>query len=177
MPVHAPAVARFLQEFKEFALKGSVVDLAVGLIIGTAFGAVVKGLVDEIIMPAVGMLMGGVDFSNRYVVLRAGDAPLNGTATLQEARASGAAVIGYGQFLNLVLTFLIVALSVFLLVKAVNRMRRRQQKTPQPESSTRPCPECLTQVPKAARRCSACASALAPLPEPTEGRPVTSTTP
>jgi large conductance mechanosensitive channel len=158
---------KFLSEFREFALRGSVVDLAVGLIIGTAFGAVVKGLVDEIIMPAVGVLLGGVDFSNRYFVLRGGDSSLNGTATLQEARASGAAVIGYGQFLNLLLTFFIVALAVFLLVKAVNRMRRKQAKTPDPEAQTRPCPECTTQVAKAARRCPACTSVIAPLPPPT----------
>ena len=155
----------FVKEFREFALKGSVVDLAVGIIIGTAFGAVVKGLVDEIIMPAVGVLLGGIDFSNRYVVLRGGGG-LQGNETLVQARETGAAVIGYGQFLNLILTFLIVALSVFLIVKGVNSMRRKQEKAPAPESTTRPCPDCLTQVPKAARRCSACAVPLSPLPEP-----------
>jgi large conductance mechanosensitive channel len=158
---------KVLSEFREFALRGSVVDLAVGIIIGTAFGAVVKGLVDEIIMPAVGVLLGGVDFSDRYFVLRGGDAPLNETATLQEARASGAAVIGYGQFLNLLLTFFIVAFAVFLLVKGVNRMRRKQAKAPDPEAQTRPCPECTTQVAKAARRCPACTAIIAPLPPPT----------
>ncbi len=153
-------MASILKEFREFALKGSVIDLAVGIIIGTAFGAVVKGLVDEVIMPAVGVLLGGIDFSDRFWVLRAGDVPVNGTTTLQDARASGAAVVGYGQFLNLVITFLIVAFSVFLIVKGVNRMRRKQQVAPAPESTTRACPECLTQVPKAARRCSACASPI-----------------
>lgn len=151
--------SKILQEFREFALKGSVVDLAVGIIIGTAFGAVVKGLVDEIIMPAVGVLLGGVDFSNRYFVINGG--PVAGNATLAQARETGAAVIGYGQFLNLILTFLIVAVSVFLLVKGVNRMRRKQEKAPPPEATTRACPECLTQVPKEARRCSACTSLLA----------------
>ena len=159
-------MAGLVKEFREFALKGSVVDLAVGIIIGTAFGAVVKGLVDEVIMPTVGMLLGGLDFSNRFWVLRAGDTPINGTATLQEARASGAAVVGYGQFLNLLVTFFIVAFAVFLLVKAVNRMRRRHEKGPSAESDQRPCPDCLTQVPKAARRCSACATSLVPLPPP-----------
>lgn len=152
---------RIVKEFREFALKGSVIDLAVGLIIGTAFGAVVKGLVDEVIMPAVGMLLGGIDFSDRFFVMRGGDAAINSTTTLQEARASGAAVIGYGAFLNLVLTFLIVAFAVFLIVKGVNRMRRKQEKAPPPESTTRPCPECLSQVPKAAKRCSACTSPIA----------------
>jgi large conductance mechanosensitive channel len=159
-------MAKILSEFREFALRGSVVDLAVGLIIGTAFGAVVKGLVDEIIMPAVGVLLGGVDFSNRYFVLRGGDSSLNETATLQEARASGAAVIGYGQFLNLILTFLIIALAVFLIVKSINRMRRKQAKAPDPEAQTRPCPECTTQIAKAARRCPACTATIAPLPPP-----------
>lgn len=152
---------KLLQEFREFALRGNVVDLAVGLIIGTAFGAVVKGLVDEILMPVLGVLLGGVDFSDRYVVL-SGGGQLAGNETLAQARASGAAVLGYGQFLNLVLTFAIVSFAVFLLVKAVNRMRRRQQKAPPVESPTRGCPECLTLVPKAARRCPACTSALTP---------------
>lgn len=150
-----------LKEFREFALKGSVIDLAVGIIIGTAFGAVVKGLVDEVIMPAVGVLLGGIDFSNRYAVLRGGGG-LQGNETLAQARETGAAVIGYGQFLNLLLTFFIVAFAVFLIVKGVNRMRRKQQVAPAPESTTRPCPECLTQVPKAARRCSGCTTALSP---------------
>ncbi|MEK6975299.1 MAG: large conductance mechanosensitive channel protein MscL [Candidatus Thermoplasmatota archaeon] len=159
-------MAGILQEFREFALRGSVVDLAVGIIIGTAFGAVVKGLVDELIMPMVGVLLGGVDFSDRFFILRRGDAAINGTTTLQEARSGGAAVIGYGQFLNLLLTFLIVAWAVFLIVKGVNRMRRKQQKAPDPEAQTRSCPECLTQVPKAARRCSACTAPIAPQPAP-----------
>lgn len=160
-------MAKVLSEFREFALRGSVVDLAVGLIIGTAFGAVVRGLVEEIIMPTVGAMLGGVDFSDRYWVLRGGDASLNETATLQEARASGAAVIGYGQFLNLVITFLIVAWAVFLIVKSINRMRRKQAKAPDPQAQTRPCPECTTQVAKAARRCPACTSPIVPLPPPT----------
>lgn len=158
-------MARILQEFREFALKGSVVDLAVGIILGTAFGAVVKGLVDELIMPVVGMLLGGFDFSNRKLVLRGGGR-LQGNETVAQAREAGATVIGYGQFLNLVITFLIVAWAVFLIVKGVNRMRRRQQKAPDPEATNRPCPECLTQVPKAARRCSACASPLPAVPVP-----------
>lgn len=160
-------MAKIVAEFREFALRGNVVDLAVGIIIGTAFGAVVKGLVDEVIMPLAGVLLGGLDFSDRYFVLRAGDAGLNGTATLQEARASGAAVIGYGQFLNLVLTFFIVAFAVFFLVKAINRMRRRHAKTTDPQAQTRPCPECTTAIAKAARRCPACTAPVTPLPPPT----------
>ncbi len=155
-------MVKVLKEFREFALRGNVIDLAVGIIVGTAFGAVVKGLVDEIIMPIIGVLVGGVDFTNRYVVLRGGGG-MAGNETLAQARATGAAVIGYGQFLNLVVTFVIVAFAVFLLVKAMNRLRRKQQQAPAPESPNRPCPECLSSVPKAAKRCMACAS---PLPAP-----------
>lgn len=162
--------SKILKEFREFALKGSVIDLAVGIIIGTAFGAVVKGLVDEIIMPIVGVLLGDIDFSDRKLVLTHQDKVAD-NMTLAQARATGASVIGYGQFLNLVVTFLIVAWAVFLMVKGVNRMRRKQEKAPPPESTTRPCPECLTQVPKAARKCSACASALPPVPPPAEPAP------
>lgn len=152
-------MAKVLKEFREFALRGNVMDLAVGIIIGTAFGAVVKGLVDEVIMPIIGVLLGGADFSNRYVVLRDWNGRM-GNETLAQARAAGGAVLGYGQFLNLVLTFVIVAFAVFLLVKGMNKLRRKQQQAPPPESPTRPCPECLSPVPKAARRCMACTSPL-----------------
>ena len=157
---------KVLSEFREFALRGSVVDLAVGIIIGTAFGAVVKGLVDEVIMPVVGMFLGGFDLSNRKLVLQGGDR-LQGNETVAQAREAGATVIGYGQFLNLVITFLIVAIAVFFVVKGINRMRRKQAKTPDPEAQTRPCPECTTQVAKAALRCPACTAPIAPLPPPT----------
>lgn len=142
-------------------MKGSVVDLAVGIIIGTAFGAIVKSLVDDVIMPVVGVLLGGADFSDRYVVIRGGSG-LQGNETVEAARAAGAAVVAYGKFVNNVLTFVIVAAAVFLLVKGINRMRRRSKTEPMP--TTRACPECTTSIPKAARRCPSCTAAVQPVP-------------
>jgi large conductance mechanosensitive channel len=144
-------------EFREFAMKGSVMDLAVGIIIGTAFGAIVKSLVDDLVMPVVGVLLGGADFTNHYLVIK-GD-PGNAT-TVDAARAAGASVVAYGRFGNTVLIFLIVALSVFGLVKGINSMRRRKD---EPMPTTRPCPECTTIIPKAARRCPSCTAAVVPI--------------
>lgn len=153
--------SKLLKEFKEFAMKGSVMDLAVGIIIGTAFGAIVKSLVDDLIMPIVGVLLGGADFSDRYYVIKGGSG-LAGNETVEAARATGAAVVAYGKFANNVLTFLIVAASVFFLVKAINKMRRKTDKEPMP--TTRPCPECTTSISKAARRCPSCTATVSPLP-------------
>ena len=112
-----------LKEFKEFALKGNVVDLAVGIIIGAAFTAIVSSLVDDIIMPPIGLLTGGVDFSQLFVVLK-GDGPYN---TIQQAKEAGAVTWNVGMFINAVIKFLIVAFAVFLLVKAINRLARKQE--------------------------------------------------
>lgn len=151
-------MAKLLQEFKEFALKGSVMDLAIGIIIGTAFGAIVKSLVDDLIMPVVGVLLGGPDFSNYYRIIK-GD-PGNAT-TVEGARAAGASVVAYGKFANNVVTFLIVAAAVFLLVKSINRLRRKSKGEPMP--TTRNCPECTTAIPKAARRCPSCTASVVPV--------------
>jgi large conductance mechanosensitive channel len=151
-----------LREFREFAVKGSVVDLAVGVVVGAAFGAIVKSLVDDLIMPLVGLLVGGIDFSSRYWVLRGPKSPLpEGVTdpTMQQMRDAGAVVVAYGQFANAILTFLIVALAVFLFVKGINRLRRRQEPAAPNE---RPCPECLSAIPKAARRCRACTAVVTP---------------
>jgi large conductance mechanosensitive channel len=156
-------MAKLLQEFKEFAMKGSVVDLAVGIIIGTAFGAIVKSLVDDVLMPVVGVLLGGVDYSNHFYVIK-GHPPANAT-TVEAARAAGASVVAYGKFVNNILTFIIVAWAVFFLVKAINRMRRNRQKKPEPTATTRPCPECTSEIPKAARRCPNCTAVVAPVPQ------------
>jgi large conductance mechanosensitive channel len=145
------------QEFKEFAMKGSVMDLAVGIIIGTAFGAIVKSMVDDLIMPVVGVLLGGADFSDRYVVIKGGSG-LAGNETVEAARATGAAVVAYGKFVNNVLTFVIVAFAVFLIVQGINKMRRKSKDEPMP--TTRNCPECTTAIPKAARRCPSCTAAI-----------------
>jgi large conductance mechanosensitive channel len=161
--------SRLLQEFKEFAMKGSVVDLAVGIIIGTAFGAIVKSLVDDIVMPVVGVLLGGLDYSTRFYVIK-GD-PGNAT-TAEAAREAGASVLAYGRFVNNVLTFLIVAWSVFLLVKAINRMRRRRQKEPPSAAAmTRACPECTTEISKLARRCPSCTAQVTPVADKPAGDP------
>lgn len=151
--------SKLLQEFREFAMKGSVVDLAVGIIIGTAFGAIVKSLVDDILMPVIGVLLGGLDYTNRYYVLK-GASNLQGNETLQGARDAGAAVVAYGRFVNNIITFILVAWAVFMLVKAINRLRRRRREEPAP--TTRPCPECTTAIPKAAKRCPSCTAAVTP---------------
>lgn len=145
-----------LKEFKEFAIKGDAMDLAVGVVIGAAFGAIVKSLVDDLIMPLVSLLTGRVDFVNLFAVLSDGKTP-GPYATLAAAKAAGASTFNYGQFINAVVTFVLIAFSVFLLVRTINRFRRTSE---EPESTTRPCPFCLTEVPKAAVKCSACASQL-----------------
>jgi large conductance mechanosensitive channel len=120
------------KEFREFAVKGNVVDLAVGVIIGVAFGAVVSSLVADIIMPPLGLLLGGVDFKDFFVVLREGLKAPAPYATLADAKAAGAVTLNYGLFLNAVLNFLVVAWAIFLLVRAMNRLRRQQAVAPDP---------------------------------------------
>jgi large conductance mechanosensitive channel len=140
-----------LGEFKKFVMRGNVFDLAVGVVIGAAFGKVVSSLVDDVLMPPIGRLLGGVDFSNLFLNLSGG-----GYATLKEAAAAGAPTLRYGLFLNAVIAFLIVALAVFLLVKQVNRFL---PKPPEP-AAMRPCPLCVSDIPLAARRCAHCCSDL-----------------
>ena len=143
------------KEFKAFVMRGNVIDLAVGVIIGAAFGAVVKSLVDDVIMPVIGLATGGLDFTNKYALLKAGAAAGPPYATLAAARAAGAVVIAYGSFVNTLITFLIVSLAVFVLVKAVNRMYR---KPAEPTPDTRPCPYCTMSISRAATRCPDCTS-------------------
>jgi large conductance mechanosensitive channel len=119
-------VSGFIQEFKEFALRGNVVDLAVGIIIGVAFGAVVNSLVEDVIMPPLGLIIGNVDFSDLFINLSGQD-----YASLAAAREAGAPVIAYGAFINVVINFVVVALAVFLLVKGMNRLRRKQEQAPE----------------------------------------------
>jgi large conductance mechanosensitive channel len=140
------------KEFKEFALKGNVLDMAVGIIIGAAFGTVVKSLVDDIIMPPIGLLLGKVDFSNLFVNLSG-----QSVTSVAEAKKAGAAVIAYGSFINNIFSFIIVALAVFLLVKAVNRFRRKEEEAA-PE--TKECPHCLSTIALKATRCPNCTSEL-----------------
>jgi large conductance mechanosensitive channel len=143
-----------LKEFREFAVKGSVIDLAVGVIIGAAFGKIITSLVEDVIMPPIGLLLGKVDFASLYINLGGGSYP-----SFAEAKKAGAPVIGYGQFLNAVVSFLIVAFVVFLIVKQVNRLKR--EPTPAEISpDTRDCPFCVTSISNRATRCPNCTSEL-----------------
>lgn len=113
------------QEFKEFIMRGNVIDLAVGMVIGTAFSGIVKSLVDDVIMPPVGLLLGGVDFSNLFVTLKDGaNAPEAGYATLEAAKAAGAVTMNLGLFINTIISFLIVAAAIFMVIKAINKMKK-----------------------------------------------------
>jgi large conductance mechanosensitive channel len=144
-----------LKEFKEFAVRGSVLDLAVGVIIGGAFGKIVSSLVDDIIMPPIGLILGNVDFTNLFINLSDKSYP-----SLAAAKAAGAPTVNYGVFLNSVITFLIVACVVFLIVKQVNRLRRGDEKAAEP--TTKECPYCLSAIPIKATRCPHCTSELKP---------------
>jgi large conductance mechanosensitive channel len=146
------------KEFKEFAIRGNVVDMAVGIIVGAAFGTIVKSLVSDIIMPPIGLLLGSVDFSNLFIVLKHG-AQSGPYATLAEASGAGAVTLNYGVFADTIISFLIVAFAVFLLVRAVNRLKR-QEAAPPAVPTTKECPFCLSVVPLKAVRCPHCTSEL-----------------
>jgi large conductance mechanosensitive channel len=148
-----------LKEFKEFAMKGNVIDMAVGIIIGGAFGSVVNTLVSQVMMPPLGALIGGIDFSNLYILLRDGAKTPGPYSSLADAHAAGAVTIGYGLFLNSLISFLIMAFAVFLLVKGINTLRR-EKPAPPPSPTTRECPYCFTSVPLKATRCPACTSEI-----------------
>ena len=145
-----------LKEFKEFAVKGNVVDMAVGIIIGGAFGTIVKSLVSDILMPPIGLALGGVDFSELFLVLK-GSGDFN---TLAEAASAGAVTINYGLFLNNVISFVIVAFAVFLLVKSINRLKKQEAEKPA-EVTTKDCPRCYSAVAIKATRCPHCTSDIA----------------
>jgi len=147
-----------LKEFKEFAMRGNMVDMAVGIIIGAAFGSVVASLVGDVIMPPIGLLLGKVDFSNLFVVLKAGMAPPP-YASLAAAKAAGAVTLNIGLFLNTVINFLIVAFAIFMVVKSMNALKRKQT-APAPAPTTKDCPFCFTAIPVKATRCPNCTSAL-----------------
>ena len=145
-----------LKEFKEFAMRGNVLDLAVGIVIGGAFGTIVKSLVDDVIMPPIGLLLGNVDFADLFLLLKAGPKAAPPYATLAEAQAAGAVTINYGLFFNAVIAFLIVAFAVFLVVRAANRLQPKEV----PAATTKDCPYCRMAVPLAATRCPHCTSEL-----------------
>ena len=139
-----------LKEFKEFIARGNVIDLAVGVIIGAAFGKIVTSLVEGMIMPPIGLVLGRIDFANLFYVL---DSSKGVPVSLADAKTKGVPVIAYGAFINDLVNFAIIAFVIFLLIKFVNKVRRK-------DVSTKDCPECLTAIPLAARRCAACTAEL-----------------
>lgn len=150
---------KVLKEFREFAVRGNVIDLAVGVIIGGAFGKIVTSVVNDVIMPPIGKLLGGVDFKDLFIPLDS-DKYAAGM-TLSEAKAKGVALIAYGQFINVIIDFLIVAFCVFLLVKGINFLKREQKKEEvAAEPTTKECPYCLSEIPVKATRCGHCTSIL-----------------
>jgi large conductance mechanosensitive channel len=144
------------REFKEFAMRGNVLDLAIGIIIGGAFGTIVKSLVDDVLMPPIGLALGNVDFSDLFLLLKEGTKGAPPYATLAEAQQAGAVTINYGLFINAIITFLLIAFAVFLVVRAANRLR------PQPAAvaTAKDCPFCRMAIPIGATRCPQCTSEL-----------------
>jgi len=141
-----------LEEFKKFAMRGNVVDMAVGIVIGAAFGKIVSSFVKDVLMPPLGKLMGGVDFSNLFINLGT-----ESYASLAAAQEAGAATINYGVFINTVLDFLIVAFAIFMVIKAMNKLKREE---PAKAPDTKACPQCLSEIPIAAKRCKFCTSQI-----------------
>jgi large conductance mechanosensitive channel len=144
-----------MKEFKEFAVKGNVVDMAVGIIIGAAFGTIVKSLVSDVIMPPIGLILGNVDFSNLFIVLKEGTAagPL---LSLADAQKAGAVTINYGMFLNTIISFLIVAFAMFIIIRGINKLKKQEEAKP----TTKDCPLCLSAIPVKATRCAHCTADL-----------------
>lgn len=154
------------KEFKKFAMRGNVVDMAVGIIVGGAFGTIVKSLVSDVIMPPIGLLLGGVDFSNLFIVLKtkeglaSADGLLGGSfKTLADAQAAGAVTLNYGLFLNAIVSFLIVAFAVFLLIKGLNKLYHEKE-APAAAPTTKECPFCFSSIAIKATRCPNCTSDL-----------------
>jgi large conductance mechanosensitive channel len=148
-----------VKEFKEFAMRGNVIDLAVGVVIGGAFGAIVKSLVEDVIMPPIGILIGNADFANLFFVLKEGAKQAGPYASVAAAKQAGAVTLNIGLFFNAVISFLLVALSVFMMIKPINRLKR-EEKIEEAPVTTKDCPYCLSSIPKEASRCPHCTSSL-----------------
>ena len=146
------------KELKEFAMRGHVVDMAVGIIIGAAFGTIIKSLVNDIIMPPIGLLLGNVDFSNLFITLKEG-ATAGPYATLADAQAASAVTINFGVFINTVISFIIVAFCVFLLIRNINKLKKKEEEAPA-EATTKECPYCFSTIAIKATRCSHCTAEL-----------------
>ena len=147
-----------LKEFKEFVMRGNVVDMAVGIIIGSAFGAIIKSLVDDILMPPIGFILGNRDFSNLFLILKQGSLP-GPYESLALAKEVGAVTINYGLFLNAITSFLIIAFALYLLIRGLNRLKKEEQ-APPAEPTTKDCSYCYTTIPIKAVRCPHCTSEL-----------------
>jgi large conductance mechanosensitive channel len=143
-----------LKEFKEFAMRGNVMDMAIGIVLGGAFGKIVASFVKDVIMPPIGMLMGGVDFTNLFIDLSG-----TGYATLAEAQEAGAATLNYGAFINTVIDFVIIAFAIFIVVKQLNKLKKKEEEPPA-EPTTKDCPQCLSTIPIKATRCAHCTSQI-----------------
>jgi large conductance mechanosensitive channel len=146
------------KEFKEFAMKGNVIDMAVGIIIGAAFGTIVNSLVQDVIMPPIGLLLGNVDFANLFAVLKEGKVA-GPYASVAAAKSAGAVTINIGVFINTIISFILIAFAVFLMVRTINRMRREEE-APAPAPTTKDCTYCLSKIPIKATRCPNCTSEL-----------------
>jgi len=144
------------KEFKEFAMRGNVVDMAVGIVIGAAFGTIIKSLVADVIMPPIGLLLGNVDFSSLFLVIKEG-ATAAPYATLDAAKEAGAVTINYGAFINTVVSFIIIAFAIFMVIKAMNSAKRKEEEAPA-EPTTKECPHCLSEIPIKATKCGHCTS-------------------
>jgi large conductance mechanosensitive channel len=150
------------KEFKEFAMRGNVLDMAVGIIIGGAFGTIISSMVNDVLMPPIGMALGNVDFTNLYILLKEGSKAAAPYAALADAKAAGAVTINYGLFINSVVSFVIVAFCVFLLIRTMNRFKR-EEIAPPAEPTTRDCPFCYSAIPLKASRCPNCTSEVKPV--------------
>ncbi len=145
-----------MKEFKEFAMRGNVVDMAVGIVIGAAFGGIVKSMVADVLMPPIGLLLGNVDFSSLFLVIKEGTAA-GPFATIEAAKEAGAVTLNYGLFINTIVNFLIIALAIFFVVRGINRLKKEEE-APPAEPTTRECPLCLSTIPIKATRCGHCTS-------------------
>ena len=152
-------VRKFGSELRDFLMRGNVIDLAVGVVIGGAFGTIVKSLVDDVIMPPIGMLLNGVDFSNLFFVLKDGASGAGEYATVAAAKAAGAVTMNYGLFINAIIQFLIVGTAIFMLVRTVNKLHKKADEVPA-EIETKDCPFCFTPIQLKAHRCPHCTSQL-----------------
>ena len=133
------------KEFKEFAMRGNVIDMAVGIVIGAAFGTIVKSLVSDIIMPPIGLLLGKVDFANLFAVLKQGEAAAGPYASLADAQAAGAVTINYGVFINTLISFVVIAFAIFMVIRNMNKLKKKEE-APPAEPTTKDCPYCLTSL-------------------------------